>query len=137
MGRAYTRGWVAVSDGSVREPQAATDDEPYEPPSMIAGIILARPGAMGPDEHDPCYPCRLQQNCGDTEWKGILEVRGSAAGSRRVLGESSSMRAELGAIHLAISMTPPTEALTILTDSLSAIHLLCRWRRASERIRTP
>ena len=126
---------MAATDGSVREPQAATDDDPYEPPSMSAGVIFARPGAMGPDEPDPCHPCRLHQNCGDTEWKGIPEVRGSAAGSLRILGEPSYMRAELGAIHLAISMTPPTEALTILTDSLSAIHLLCRWRR--KRLRTP
>ena len=45
------------------------------------------------------------------------------------------MRAELGGIHLALEKTPADEELTILTDSLSAIHLLCRWRR--KRILTP
>ena len=46
-----------------------------------------------------------------------------------------SMRAELGGIHFALERTPVDEELTILTDSLSAIHLLCRWRR--KRILTP
>ena len=55
--------------------------------------------------------------------------------SLRILGEPLSMRAELGGIHFALAHTPVDEELTILTDSLSAIHLLCRWRR--KRILTP
>ena len=39
------------------------------------------------------------------------------------------MRAELGGFHFALKRTPVDEELTILTDSLSAIHLLRRWRR--------
>ena len=46
-----------------------------------------------------------------------------------------SMRAELGGIFHALEQVPVDEKLTILTDSLSAIHLLCRWRR--KRILTP
>ena len=46
-----------------------------------------------------------------------------------------SIRAELGGIHYALERVPIDEELTILTDSLSAIHLLCRWRR--KRILTP
>ena len=45
------------------------------------------------------------------------------------------MREELGGIHYALERVPIDEELTILTDSLSAIHLLCRWGR--KRILTP
>ena len=45
------------------------------------------------------------------------------------------MRAELGGIFDALEQVPVDEELTILTDSISAIHLLCRWRR--KRILTP
>ena len=55
--------------------------------------------------------------------------------SLRILGEPLSMRAELGGIHFALEHTPVDEELTILTDSRSAIHLLCRWRH--KRILTP
>ena len=40
-----------------------------------------------------------------------------------------------GGIHFALAHTPVDEDLTILTDSLSAIHLLCHWHR--KRILTP
>ena len=45
----------------------------------------------------------------------------------RILGDPLSMRAEFGGIHYALERVPVDEELTILTDSLSAIHLLCRW----------
>ena len=40
----------------------------------------------------------------------------SCANSIRILGEPSSMRAELGGIHFALERTPVYEDLTILTD---------------------
>ena len=99
---------------------------------MGAGLLLACPGAMGPDSYEFSRTrtpgVRPAQN-------GRGESRGDASFSIRVLGDASSMRAELGAILCALDLTPVDEELTILTDSLSAIHLLCRWRR--KRILTP
>ena len=45
------------------------------------------------------------------------------------LGEPLSIRAELGSIHYAFERVSVDEELTLLIDSLSAIHLLFRWRR--------
>ena len=45
------------------------------------------------------------------------------------------MRAELGGIYYALEQVPVDEELTILTDTLSAIYLLCRSRR--KRILNP
>ena len=47
----------------------------------------------------------------------------------RVYGEATSMRAELRAILSALRRVPRAAHLVLLTDSLSAIHILCRWSR--------
>jgi hypothetical protein len=114
--------------------------------------LLARPGAflddpalllpdpLVRDAHSIAPP--LRHNDGSTRPPYVQMHRGhsdranhSHGHSLRVLGEPMSMRAELGGIHFALERTPVDEELTILTDSLSAIHLLCRWRR--KRILTP
>ena len=41
------------------------------------------------------------------------------------------LRAELGSIDKALQLAPVDKDLYVLTDSLSAIHLLCRWLRRS------
>ena len=96
-------GWVAATDGSVRSAQAATDDSPYAPVSMGAGLLLARPGAMGPDTYNFSRTripgVRPAQN-------GRGDSRGDASFSIRVLGDASCMRAELGAILCALDLTP-------------------------------
>ena len=38
-------GWIAATDGSVRAPRPASDDGPYEPAGLGAGVLLARLGA--------------------------------------------------------------------------------------------
>ena len=145
-------GWIAATDGSVRASRPASDDGPYEPTALGAGVLLARPGAFL-DDPALLLPNLLarevysiapppRHNDGSTRPPYVHMHRGhsdqanhSCGHSLRVLGEPMSMRAELGGIHLALEKTPADEELTILTDSLSAIHLLCRWRR--KRILTP
>ena len=41
-------------------------------------------------------------------------------------GEPSSLRAELGSIDKALELALVDKDLCVLTDALSAIHLLCR-----------
>ena len=55
----------------------------------------------------------------------------------RVGGEPSSLRAELGSIDKAVKLelAPVDKDLCVLTDAMSAIHLLCRWLRRSLLIR--
>ena len=45
----------------------------------------------------------------------------------RIGGEPSSLRAELGSIDKVLEPAPIDKDLCVLTDSLSAIHLLCWW----------
>ena len=43
---AETAGCIAATDGSVRAARLASDDGPYEPTGLCAGVLLARPGAF-------------------------------------------------------------------------------------------
>ena len=49
-----------------------------------------------------------------------------------VAGVHSSLRAELGALLWGLYLVPRHGPVLIATDSLSAIHLLCRWNRNTD-----
>ena len=145
-------GWIAATDGSVRAPRLASDDGPYEPAALGAGVLLVRPGVflddpalVQPDmfiQDDGAIAPPPRHNDGSDRSPYVHVSRGnsdradhSCGHSLCILGEPLSMRVDLGGIHFALEQAPVDEELTILTGSLSAIHLLCRWRR--KRILTP
>ena len=106
-------GWIAAADGSVRPSRPGSDDSPYEPTALGAGVLLVRPGAflddpalLPPDllvrnDYSLAHPPR--HNDGSTRPPYVHIHRGHSdrvnhfcGHSLRILGESLSMRAELG-----------------------------------------
>ena len=87
---------------------------------------MATRGARGQAAARDCpqeqrRPWRLADGCGGKA--RAITIRSG--------GEPSSLRAELGSIDKALELAPVDKDLCVLTDSLSAIHLLCRWLRRS------
>ena len=116
-------GWIAATDGSVRTFRPASDDGPYEPAALGAGVLLVCPGSflddpalLPPDllvreDHSIAPP--LRHNDGSTRPPYVHMHRGHSdranhfcGHSLRILGEPMSMRAELGGIHFALEHTP-------------------------------
>ena len=108
-------GWIPATDRAARP---ASDDGPYELAGMRAGVLLARPGAMLDDPplaaqtlDDPPPRHNDGSSCPPLVHDGRFfddrpEV--SSAHSLRILGEPTSMRAELGGIHLPLRRLRPT-----------------------------
>ena len=125
----------AATDGSARTSRPASDDGPYEPTTLGAGVLLVRPGAFLDDpallipdflvRDDQSLAPPPRHNDDSTRPPYVHMHRGHSdranhycGHSLRILGEPMSVRAELGGIHFALERTPVDEELTILTDSL-------------------
>ena len=108
---------------------------PYEPAGHGADhvVLLAHPDMSIQGDRTLAPP--LRHNNGSDRHPYAHLNRGHSDStehhcgqSLRILGEPLSMRAELGGIHYALEFFPVDEELTIFTDPLSAIRLLCQCR---------
>ena len=147
-------GWVVDSTGRRMGLPPGVRRWPVRACCLGAGALFSRPGALQDDpglfqpdmpmQDDGAIAPPPRHNDGTDCPPYVRASRGysdrtdtSCGHSFRILGEPLSMRAELGGIHYALQQTPIDEELTILTDSLSTIHLLCRWRRKRIFTRDP
>lgn len=106
--------------------QPAPDHEDLEVyyDSVPAGVYQHRPGQV-------CWTDGSQRSIlklGAVAGAGFVENKGGRMASR-VGGRPTAMRAELAAATLAVKDTRPNEELTVITDSMSLLWILRRWRR--------